>query len=200
MPNRSVISRSYQPSSGQMPARLGTARVASQRQTSNGRRAGGARGIAQLRAVRLGIPGISHLHPPAGRRADRGGVLQLRRTQRSSVAAPFMALAPPAALRRACAIARNSSTDRSATTAPNTSSGASASHIGTTHQRLTGAGRSSDAVPAFEIHGAEMIEEADEDDDQQHRHDDRRPVVPRSQSGAQDDEFAERTGRKAARR
>ena len=46
------------------------------------RRAGGACGVAQLEPIRLGIPGIGHLHAPAGGEQIGGGIFQLRRTQR----------------------------------------------------------------------------------------------------------------------
>ena len=168
-----------------MSARLGTGSLASQRQIANGAvRPGLRRSAARADAAR----DTRHRPSASGRRtrADGGGILQLRRTQRCR-------------LRQVMARPRQN-TGRRHEVVPQVARPPDAEHEkrrqSEPHRRhaprLIGAGRcSAVGFAGIEIHDAEMIEEADEDDDQQHHHDIDGPVVAALKAGAQDDKLAE---------
>ena len=70
-------------------------------------------------------------------------------------------------------------------------SGASASHIGRRHHALTWRGRLIRGLAVLEIHRAEMVEEADEDDDEQNGHKPDQEIFGRRKAGADDRQFAQ---------
>ena len=87
-PNRSVISRSYQPRSGLIAATLGTGPRGTHRHMKKSSAAGAACEIAQLELAGWRVPGIGHLHAAAA--ADQLGDRrrQIRRARLPTISTP----------------------------------------------------------------------------------------------------------------